>query len=175
LGQHVVAELLPRFMKAYPKVQVVARLTSGVADLFEEGLDLELRVHAKPLADSNLVQRDVCRIQLILVASPGYLDTTGRPRDPQDLERAGGLARDIHLEEAVWNLEHESGRRAVVAYRPLLASNDWLTLRKVATAGIGITAVPAHVCRNELASGALERVLPGPRPSEGRKRRSGRG
>ena len=76
--------------------------------------------------------------------------------DPQDLERAGGLARDIHLEEAVWNLEHESGRRAVVAYRPLLASNDWLTLRKVATAGIGITAVPAHVCRNELASGALE-------------------
>ncbi len=152
LSQHVVADLLPRFMTAYPKVQVIARLTSGVADLIEEGLDLELRVPAKPLADSNLVQRTVGRIQLILVASPGFLDTLGRPRDPQDLQRAGGLSRDVHLDEAVWNLEHESGRPAVVSYRPLLASNDWLTLRKLAAAGLGIAAVPAHVCRTGLAS-----------------------
>ena len=147
-------------MKAHPKVQIVARLTSGVTDILDGGFDVAMRVHASPLEDSSLIQREVGRIQLILVASPSFLDKTGRPREPQDLDGATGLARDIYVDDATWHLEHESGAEAVIAYQPLLASNDWTALGKIAAAGLGIAAVPAHVCRDELASGALERVLP---------------
>ncbi|NJO12131.1 MAG: hypothetical protein HC872_00165 [Gammaproteobacteria bacterium] len=45
-------------------------------------------------------------------------------------------------------------------FHTVFCSNDWLTLRKMAAHGIGIAALPAHVCRSELASGVLERVLP---------------
>ena len=46
-------------------------------------------------------------------------------------------------------------------FRPVVASNDWLTMRKMVSAGLGITAIPAHVCRQELAEGSLRQVLPG--------------
>jgi DNA-binding transcriptional LysR family regulator len=160
LGQQVIADLLPRFLEAYPKVQVVERLTSSAIDLIEEGLDLALRVHGAPLQSSDLVQRALCQIQLILVASPRLLSVTGRPQEPDDLQGAVGLARDASVEGAGWTLERDDGMQAVVPFRPVFYSNDWFTLRRMATAGVGIVALPAHVCRGELASGALERVLP---------------
>ena len=161
LGQHAVADLLPAFLRAHPKVQVVSRVNTGVVDLIEEGYDLALRVHGKPLANSNLVQRTVCPISLILVASPAFLDRVGRPAEPRDLQGLPGIARDISVDDAVWTLRHDDGTDAVVPYRPVLASNDWLTLRKIASAGLGVTTVPVHVCRHELADGTLEQVLPG--------------
>jgi DNA-binding transcriptional LysR family regulator len=160
LGQHAVADLLPRFMQAYPKIQIIEHLTSSPMDLFGEGLDLALRVHGRPLESSDLIQRSVCRIQLILVASPRLLDRIGRPHDPNALQGSVGLARDIFPDEATWNLEHESGRKAAIAFKPALCSNDWFTLRKLAAAGHGIVALPAHVCRDALAGGELECVLP---------------
>jgi DNA-binding transcriptional LysR family regulator len=59
---------------------------------------------------------------------------------------------------AYW--KHEGGDKVSVAYQPVFWSNDWLTLRTMAADGVGIAALPAHVCRRELASGVLERVLP---------------
>lgn len=160
LGQHVIADLLPQFMQACPKVQVVQRLGNNVIDLVDEGFDLALHVHSRPLENSSLVQRTVGRIQLILVASPAYFAQRDRPREPEDMRDAAGMARDTGMDGANWHLEHEDGRTADVPFKPVLASNDWFTLRKMAEAGLGIAAVPAHICRHELARGTLERVLP---------------
>jgi DNA-binding transcriptional LysR family regulator len=160
LGQNAIADLLPQFVSAFPKVRIVERLTSGMPDLIDEGFDLALRIHAKPLPSSELVQRSVCAIQLIMVASASLLEHTGRPSHPDELKGARGLARDVYAEDAVWELGHDDGQMITVPYEPVFCSNDWLTLRKMAAQGIGIAALPAHVCRSELACGVLERVLP---------------
>ena len=160
LGQHVVADLLPQFMQVCPKVQIVQRLGDNVIDPVDEGFDLALHVHSRPLEDSSLVQRAVGRIQLILTASPAYFERRDRPHEPEDLREAAGMARNAGMDGANWHLEHEDGRTADVPFKPVLASNDWLTLRKMAEAGLGIAAVPAHLVRHELARGTLERVLP---------------
>ena len=44
---------------------------------------------------------------------------------------------------------------------PRLISNDMSTLKRAASAGMGILALPAYVCKSELRSGELTRVLPG--------------
>jgi DNA-binding transcriptional LysR family regulator len=161
LGQHVIAELLPRFMVSHPKVQVIARLASAQPDLIDDGFDLALRVHARPLADSSLIQRTVCRVPLVLVAAPALLEKLGARATPGELDGCPGLARDIYIENPVWDLVHRhGGERCQLRFRPLLASNDWTVLSRSARAGVGIAAVPAHVCKHDLDTGALQRVLP---------------
>ncbi|NJO12132.1 MAG: hypothetical protein HC872_00170 [Gammaproteobacteria bacterium] len=116
LGQNAIAELLPQFVSEFPKVRIAERLTSGMLDLIDEGFDLALRVHAKPLPSCELVQRSVCTIQLIMVASATLLDRTGRPSHPDDLKGARGFARDVYVEDALWELGHEDGEKITVPY-----------------------------------------------------------
>ncbi|MGO4407089.1 LysR substrate-binding domain-containing protein [Bosea sp. RAF48] len=160
LAQHVIAGLLPRFMRDHPKVEIVERLVGVDSDLIDEGFDLALRAHGEALPSSELIQRVVCEIQLILVASPAFLTRTGRPREPEDLEGRDGLARNVLFEGQSWRLEHRDGRIATVGYRPVFFSNDWLTLREIAGQDFGVAAIPAYACREAIASGLLERVLP---------------
>jgi DNA-binding transcriptional LysR family regulator len=161
LGQHVLADLLPQFMRAFPKVRIVQRVTTAGVDLINEGFDIALRIHGPPLADSGLVMRRVCGVQLVLVASPAFLDAIGRPSGPEDLAGMAGLTRDPTIEQPVWSLRHADGRSADIPFAPVFFSNDWHVLQRTAAAGMGIAALPAHACRAELASGALEQVLPG--------------
>ena len=43
---------------------------------------------------------------------------------------------------------------------PRLLSDDMIGLKQAAIAGVGIVASPGYVCRQEVRSGALRRVLP---------------
>jgi DNA-binding transcriptional LysR family regulator len=71
------------------------------------------------------------------------------------------MARDPSDEEPTWLVQDDTGREERVRFRPVFFSNDWLTLCKLTAAGFGVAALPFHVCRDDLASGKLERVLPG--------------
>jgi len=44
---------------------------------------------------------------------------------------------------------------------PRLVSNDMSTLKRAAADGLGIVALPAYICRNELRNRELVHVLPG--------------
>jgi DNA-binding transcriptional LysR family regulator len=48
-----------------------------------------------------------------------------------------------------------------VPLAPRVASDDLDTLRAAALAGLGIAALPAYACRDDVAAGRLHRVLPG--------------
>ena len=44
---------------------------------------------------------------------------------------------------------------------PRLLSDNMVTLKQAACAGLGIVALPGYVCRADVQSGALQRVLSG--------------
>ena len=44
---------------------------------------------------------------------------------------------------------------------PRLMTSDMVALKQAAIAGMGIVALPGYICREEVRSGALQRVLPG--------------
>lgn len=47
-----------------------------------------------------------------------------------------------------------------MALTPRLMSDDMIGLKQAAIAGLGLIALPGYVCRDEVRSGALRRVLP---------------
>jgi len=61
----------------------------------------------------------------------------------------------------VWRLRHLSrAREVVIPLAPRLLSDDMIGLKQAAIVGLGVVALPGYVCRDEVRSGALRRVLP---------------
>ena len=61
-----------------------------------------------------------------------------------------------------WRLLHASRAKdkVVIRDKPRLLSDDMAGLQQAAIASLGIVALPAYVCCEEVRSGALRRLLP---------------
>jgi DNA-binding transcriptional LysR family regulator len=79
-GRRWVMPLLPRLLQAHPALEIELGLDNRQVDLIADGFDIGIR--GARLADSSLVARPVCKLPVVLVASPDYLRRHGVPRDP---------------------------------------------------------------------------------------------
>lgn len=77
--------MLPRFVAAYPKVQIEISVSNRNIDFVEEGFDLAIRLGAPQ--DSRLVARELEHATLGVFASPGYLKRHGTPKNLADLKK----------------------------------------------------------------------------------------
>lgn len=160
IAQFALSELLPKFLTAYPRVTLIQHASGRIVDLVAEGFDFGIRAHAEPLASSSLIQRPLARIPWYLVAGRAYLQRAGAPRGPADLWRHPGLHLSISPDvDAGWDLRRNE-ERVAVPFTPRVHSDDIVTLKAAAQAGLGIVALPWFVCRRDLREGSLVRVLP---------------
>lgn len=159
LGRLVIIPALPDFFKRYPEIQLEIGCDDRPIDLLEEGVDCVIRV-GHP-ADSTLVARRVGTMQFLLVASPEYLQTYGRPSHVDDLQRHQAVHFFSSKTGKVRNfiLEHEGIEQEVPTIRKL-AINNGDAIVAAALAGIGICQLPTFMVQNYLAEGKLEKVLP---------------
>jgi DNA-binding transcriptional LysR family regulator len=83
MGRLHVSPILIEFLRTYPGIDVDLRLTDTYLDLFEERIDVAVRVGH--LADSSMTAVRVGEIRRITCASPMYLAKVPRPEHPNDL------------------------------------------------------------------------------------------
>jgi DNA-binding transcriptional LysR family regulator len=160
--QFAMRDIVAAFLGRYPKVDVVAHASDQNIDIVGENYDLAVRAHSEPLPDSTLVQRSLAPAPWLLFAGAAYLDANGAPETPTDLRKHPSLFMMRTGVAPVWRLRRASATRSevVMPLTPRLLSDDMITLKQAAIAGLGIVALPGYVCRAEVRSGALRRVLP---------------
>ena len=56
IAQTLLTDVMPDFLHRYPEVRVILRVTNRVVDLFEDSIDIALRVRSDPPASSTLVE-----------------------------------------------------------------------------------------------------------------------
>jgi len=96
-------------------------------------------------------------------AAPEYLEKNGVPQSHVDLPRFDLLAWGSVDMKAQWHLSHGE-MQVMVEFRPRLICNDLMLLRQSVLSGLGIAALPAFICKRDLAEGRIVEVLPGWRP-----------
>jgi len=160
--QFAMRDMMPDFLVRYPKVNIVAHATDQNVDIVGENYDVAIRAHSDPLPDSTLVQRTLTPAPWFLFAGSAYLDAGKAPQTPRDLQNHPSLFMMRTGVAPVWRLRHTSKAKGEVVMRltPRLLSDDMITLKQAAIAGLGIVALPGYVCREDVRSGALRRVLP---------------
>ncbi len=81
IGQHLIAPILPRFIRSYPDVRISLQLSNRRVDLIEGGYDLAIRVGK--LEDSSLISRRLFQADMGIYAASEYLDEHPLSRNPQ--------------------------------------------------------------------------------------------
>jgi DNA-binding transcriptional LysR family regulator len=157
-GIAYVAPVLPGFLAAFPEVAIELHLGDELVDLIGGGFDLALRIAALP--DSSLVARRLCAVRRRLVAAPAYLERHGRPRHPGELEHHACLGYAYLPTPHLWRFSNAAGEEVVVRPAGPLSANNGDALTPALLAGLGIALQPDFVVWQDLASGALEEVLP---------------
>ena len=160
--QFAMRDIVAEFLVRYPKVNVVAHATDRNVDIVGDNYDVAIRSHTDPLPDSTLVQRSLTPAPWFLFAGSAYLDANQTPHTPQDLRGHPSLFMMRTGVAPVWRLRHASKAKeeVVMPLTPRLLSDDMIGLKQAAIAGLGVVALPGYVCRDEVRSGALRRVLP---------------
>ena len=86
---HIAPALAPLLIEA-PQLRLRLLVDDAMIDLIDARIDVAIRVGR--LADSSWVARRLCDFDMILCASPGYLERVGTPATPQQLPAHQWLA-----------------------------------------------------------------------------------
>ena len=159
VAQFAVKQILARFLVDNPLVTVAQQVTNQNIDLVAAGVDLSIRGHVGPLPDSSLIQQKLATVEWNLFCAAGYQEQHGLIDSPEDLGTHNALSLGWQSPRGKWTLQKYSGDRVEVAIIPRLKSEDMSTLKEAAIQGLGVVALPAYTCRQELNDGQLERVL----------------
>jgi LysR family transcriptional regulator, regulator for bpeEF and oprC len=157
-GQVLLGSWIEDYLARFPKVAVEAEYTSRDLDLVHEGFDLAIR--SGPLPDSRLVARPLGSFDYGLLASPGYLQAHGRPREPAELEAHSLVFFTGGAVKAGWTLHHPAREApAAVKATARLRVNAGTGVRSALLQGLGIGQLPWAMAAEAVAQGRLEQVL----------------
>jgi LysR family transcriptional regulator, regulator for bpeEF and oprC len=163
LGIFAVSPALGSLARKHPGLSFEFNYTDELVDLVKQGYDLAIR--RGRLNPSRFRATRLGETALVLVASPGYLESRPAPKSPKDLAGHDCLAYSPALTGPRWTLVSKKGT-ATVPIRIRASGNQMGSLAHIASRGGGIAFLPRYVCGEDLDRGRLVRVLPewsGPR------------
>lgn len=155
-GTRVLSPLLLDLLDRYPKIMVTATFVDRVADMYEDGIDVAVRIAELP--DSSLTAVRVGEVRRVMCASPSYIAAHGSPSTPAELA-AHPLIDHVNMTPGgEWRFGDARDR---VAFRPRarFRVNTAEAAVAAATAGRGITRVLSYQVAAGISAGELETVL----------------
>ena len=99
-----------------------------------------------------------------MVAAPAYLERRGRPAHPRELKSHACLCYAYLPTGSDWRFLDADGLQETVRVSGPLQANNADALVPALVAGLGVAVQPEFMIAEELASGALVRILDGWRP-----------
>lgn len=161
VSQTLLTDVLPEFLLRYPEVRVRIRVTNRVIDLYEDSVDVALRVRSEPPDSANIVVRPLWRTEQMLVGAPSLLSQHAPPLEPADLARFETLDTPSADGRHVFHLIAPDGRRYIHEHEPRVVTADLATIREAVLAGVGIAALPVMMYGAAMRAGQLSPVMPG--------------
>jgi DNA-binding transcriptional LysR family regulator len=143
---------------AHPGLRVQVHTGDSVRHLHRDAIDMAIRYGA--IRDGGVIKRLLTHQFGVLVASPGYLERHGAPREPEELAAHRCLTLPIGgAPRRVWPLERGGEVYEVEIDSPLCS--DGHLSRVWAVEGRGIALKSLFDVLDDLEAGRLVRVLPG--------------
>lgn len=161
-GAQSLMPVINQFLAEHPLVEIDLDLTDRYVDLIAEGVEAAFRIGEPGVADStSLVVRPLRPYQLLVCASPAYLQAHGTPVHPSDLSSHAclGYVFTDRVMDKEWVFTRH-GKTYPVSVASRLRVNSADAQLKAAIAGFGMVMAALDLLAPALASGQLVRVLP---------------
>ena len=152
-GKIYIMPIITEFLDLYPDTKIEALFLDRVVNIFEEGIDVAVRIGNLP--DSSLMARRVGEVSLQLCGCPKYIKKKGLPQHPRDLEKHNLIGI------AIQNFQNEWHFKDGITIRPnyRLTSNSISAGLTAAKSGWGLIRLLSYQFGPELDSGCVKTVL----------------
>ena len=154
----IVVPLLRNFCDAYPQIRLDLIADDRFVDLIGEGFDAGIRLGER-LAQDMIAVRATREQRSAVVGSPEYFERHPPPLQPADLHQHRCLR--FRFSSGViyrWEFGHGGQEFEIDVDGPLIC-NDNALMQVAAKQGVGLAHLMEDLVREDLASGALVRVL----------------
>ena len=147
---------LLEFARAYPEVSLEMDYSDRRVNLFEEGIDLAIRITGH-LADSAVV-RKLGSLQLRTVASAHYMQRFGCPQHPSELTHHACLVYTTGESPQTWRYMVD-GVLQRFPVRPRMHANNGQALTEAAAQGLGIALQPDFIVDSFIQTQRVTAIL----------------
>lgn len=151
--------LLPEFRRRYPQVQVDIHVSNRNIDFADEGYDLAIR--GREPADSSLIARRLEDAELVVVATPDYLQRAGTPATPDDLANHDCIQYDLPStgRRVPWSFRVNGKLVEIETTGNCTVLEDYLATATLVKHGGGLMQAYRFTVQRELEEGRLVEVL----------------
>jgi len=157
-GEMYLQDVLADFGTLHPELLIDLRLNDRFVNLTSEGFDLAVRIGA--LEDSSLIARQLSTTDLIVVASPDYINTHGSPGHPTQLS-SHNCIRDSNFRAGQnWPFQI-NGQARKIAVSGNFMVNSATAVRELVLRGKGIGLCPSYAVARDIAQGSITPLLGG--------------
>ena len=158
VNKRITKFIFADYLSSYYKSQARHKFSERQLDLVEEGIDVAIRLG--DLQDSSMIARRLGSDDLILVASPGYLDKHGTPCHPAELLQHNCLIYSLGARGNRWQFSGQPDEAAVQVSGNFQCDTGF-GLMEMLLAGAGISLMPTWLVAPYLESGQLTQFLAG--------------
>ena len=158
VGTMHIVPALPTFLRRYPEIKVDLLMSNTDIDLVERNVDVDIRIGK--LADSWLIARKLAVSERVVCASPTYLDSHAKIKEPADLAGHNCLTYHINMGRTVWRFLDQAGKLVEVPVAGAFQTDYGPALHTATLAGVGIVLMPDWSVRDDLRAGRLRRLFP---------------
>jgi len=154
----VLAPKLGQFARDYPDIVLDITTNDSRMEIVAEGFDAGIHF-------GEYIEKDMIAVRVfpdlrpVIVGSPGYLESHGKPKSPRDLIRHRCI-NFRHGDAGLYRWEFEKGRKSlsVAVTGPLIVDDLDLVIR-AAIDGVGLAWTLEHNAAPHIASGAIMTML----------------
>lgn len=164
-GRLGVMPLLIPFCRQHPDVELNLTFSDRFIDLFDEGIDVAVRIGGSPDLPASLGCRQMGRERMVFCASPDYLARVGRPSSEAELLQHQAIMYErVDGSTKPWLFTTEDGYPHWRNLPHRMALGDVDAQMQALCAGLGVAQMPSWLVRKPLARGELEIILPEQQP-----------
>jgi DNA-binding transcriptional LysR family regulator len=158
-GHYRVLPLLADFRERYPEVTVETHLSNRNIDFADEGFDLAIRGRAP--RDSGLIARKIEDAELVVVASPAYLQRADKLETLEDLANHDCIQFELPStgRNLPWQFMRDGEPVEIETRGGYGSSGDALAGVTLARHGAGVFQTYRFIVEKDIADGTLKETL----------------
>jgi DNA-binding transcriptional LysR family regulator len=157
-ARHFILPGLPRFLMAYPDIELHMSEGDRLADLIREGIDCVLR--AGEPRDSDMIARRITLLDEMTLASSAYLERFGIPATLEELKKGhrmvGFQSTGSGLSPLEFVIDGKVRNITLPATLSVSAAESYVAAAKL---GLGLIQIPRYHAEAALKAGELVEVL----------------
>jgi len=155
-GAYHLIPAIAAFNKLHPDLRFNVTLQGTTPDIIEQGLDLSILLDSLP--NSNLIARRIASSEMMICASPEYIERAGRPETPEHLPGHSCLSSSTLASGNRWTFMRD-GASIVVKVSGPIKCNMVGAIRSAALKNMGIAILPSYIIGPDIRANRLIPLL----------------